>query len=452
MSEMSLEVEAGFDTNRRPDVSRKWVSTYGLLYFATCISWAAPSQILLANQMDFLSGLEGGNKEAMLGMLMTIGGAIQVFASLIAGSMSDITNTRIGKRLPWILIGVFGASAALVALSFTPSYWMMVATWGAFQFFTVLSTNNILTLAPDTVPQRQYGKISGVLGATYTLGMVAGTIFAAVLPLRQAYIAIVVLFIAIMMFYVYSGTWKHSVEIHASEREEREAAKALMEQQSQKTKFHFRDYVDYFWVFAARFVVHLGNYVALFFLFYYLQDHVCVLGSPKDIAKISKVAEKCTEANSLFSLNAETGVMILTVAYALFTVISAIIGGQWSDKLQKRKIFVVLAAVLAGLASMAMALVESFPLVIAAGVVLGIAWGTFTSVDQALINEVLPHPETRARDMSLMTLTVGITNMMAGVTAAFALSAFGGYPGLYLVSGAVTVLGAFLVLPVKRSK
>ncbi len=429
---MSSLTDLTLDTNQRANVNRKWISHYGLLYFATCVSWAAPSQILLGTQMSIL---DPSNKSEMLGWLMTIGGTSQVITTLFAGTLSDRTRSRLGKRLPWIIIGILGASMMLVALSFTPNYWTIVAAWSAFQFFTVLSTNNILTLTPDTVPQRQYGIVSGILGATYTLGLVVGSIAAALLPLRLAYLVIVGLFIGIMLFYLASGTWKLSVEIHQAEASQRAALKTQIAQaRSTRQEIHkLSEYRDFFWVFTARFVVHLGNYVTLFYLLFYLEDHIGL----RPTATV---------------LNPGNGVMILTLVYALFTVLSAIFSGKWSDRLGRRKVFVICAALLAGGSAIAMSFVNSFPLVIVAAVALGLAWGTFTSVDQALISEVLPYATTRARDMSIMTLTVGITNMLTGITAAMLLKYLGGYPGLYLTAGLITIFGAFLVLPVKRSK
>ena len=69
-----------------------------------------------------------------------------------------------------------------------------------------------------------------------------------------------------------------------------------------------------------------------------------------------------------------------------------------------------------------------------------------------MINEALPSETHRDRDVSIMTLTVGISNMLAGGLAAVALNYLGGYPGLYLVCGGICVVGALLVVPVRTSR
>ncbi|QFQ02279.1 Major Facilitator Superfamily protein [Corynebacterium urogenitale] len=105
-----------------------------------------------------------------------------------------------------------------------------------------------------------------------------------------------------------------------------------------------------------------------------------------------------------------------------------------------------------GLATLLMAFAHTFLTVIVAAVILGMAWGVFSSVDQALINEALPSEANRARDVSIMTLTVGITNMLSGGIAALALNYLGGYAGLYLLCSVACVVGSVFVVPIRSSR
>lgn len=83
---------------------------------------------------------------------------------------------------------------------------------------------------------------------------------------------------------------------------------------------------------------------------------------------------------------------------------------------------------------------------------LGLAWGLFSAVEQAMINESLPSKVNRARDVSIMTLAQGIANMVAGLLAAGALRYLGGYPGLYQACAVACVIGACLALTVRSSR
>ncbi|GEM_PF-5121164 len=185
-------------------------------------------------------------------------------------------------------------------------------------------------------------------------------------------------------------------------------------------------YRGYWWIFGSRFVIHLGNFTALFYLLFYLADHL-------------KVADP------------NAGVMILTIIFAGCTVATSIISGSLSDRMGKRKIFVILSASAIAVATLLMAFAQNMITVVIAAIILGLAWGVFSSVDQALINEALPSQKNRSRDISIMTLTVGISNMIAGGVAALALHHLGGYPGLYGLCAAVSLIGTLLVIPVRSS-
>ncbi|WP_246394909.1 MFS transporter [Corynebacterium anserum] len=172
------------DVNQRPDVSRTWLTQYGLAYFGSCIGWAAPSQLLLGNQLMIL---RPEDKENALSLLMMIGGAAMVITSLFTGYLSDRTRSKIGRRMPWILAGTAICTACLALMPGSPNFALLVGLWAVFQIFMAFVTNNLLTLGPDVAPQRQFGMISGVLGATYTLGLVLGTVVASAVALAPAY-------------------------------------------------------------------------------------------------------------------------------------------------------------------------------------------------------------------------------------------------------------------------
>ena len=75
---------------------------------------------------------------------------------------------------------------------------------------------------------------------------------------------------------------------------------------------------DYWWAFVTRFLMQFGNALVLLYLLYFLTDEL-------DLSR--------TEA--------ESGVFVLTAIYAGTTVVTAVVGGVASDRLQRRKPFVI---------------------------------------------------------------------------------------------------------------
>jgi len=385
---------------------------FGIAFFGSVFSWAEPTQLLLGLQMI---QLRPDTKEDSLALMMMLGGATAVVSSLLTGYIADRSwfwVNRWGKRLPWVLLAAPLATLGLLLMSFTPSFWVLTGLWCLVQVFVAFVTNNLMTVTADVVPQEKFGLVSGIVGATYTFGIVGGTAVATALPIQQAYWAVgVISLLFIFQFAVGRGR----VDVHV--RPHNSLSVTVADEGS---------YRNYWLVFCSRFVIHLANYTSLFYLLYYLRDHI---GVP----------------------DPDAGVLALTVLYAVFTIITAIVSGNLSDRLGRRKILVITSAFGVAMATGLMTVASGMGLVYVAAALLGISWGVFSSVDQAMVNESLPSKKNRARDVSLMSLTQGVSNMFCGGLAALALRHFD-YPGMFLMCSIICIVGAVMVLPVTSSK
>lgn len=419
----------------RPPVSRGWIAGYGFMYLGINIAWAAPSQLLIANQ---ILNWHPDNKEALLATIMAIGGLLGLIASPLFGFLSDSTKSnRLGRRAPWIIVGATACAMALIAMAFAPNFIVLVILWCVFQSMIAAASNPAQAIPPDRVSRQQYGVVSAVMGIGWTMAVVIGTLVGESLSIKGAYFATAGLMIALILPYLLK--YNAATVLPAQEPQR---ASSLMESLTRGADAEaelsgvtvetergtgWAAYKDFLWVFVSRLAVTLGNTVALFYLLYYLRDHVG-LDDP------------------------DFGVLILTGVYALVVVGSSILSGKLSDKLGVRKPFVFFSCLGVATACGLMAVAHSFWVVIVAAVILGAGWGVFTAIDQALINQTLPHAATRGRDVGFMALAAAIPNLLAPVLAAFALLQLGGYAGLYLISGALAVVGALAVTRVKGSR
>lgn len=405
---------------------------FALAYFGTCLVWAGPSQLLLANQMI---AVRPDSYENALALLMMCGGATAVASSLIVGVISDrsrlstssIWSRRWGKRFPWIMLAVPLAALGLLAMSTSPGFWALVVLWCLVQCFVAFMTNNLLTITADVVPQKRFGAISSVLGVTYVLGLVGGTAIASLFPVNWAYVVIAGLALGLVIQLGFGRGAIDSVVNQSTLDDQAELGAVVFDPNAKLEKLPLSAYRNYGIVFIARFVMHATQYTALFYLLYYLRDHIGV-DDP------------------------DTWVLILTVVFAGVTMIAAASSGSLSDKLESRRIFFIAAALAMAVATQLLTFVETMPSVITAAVLLGLSWGMFTAVEQATINESLPSKANRARDVSVMTLAQGSANMVAGLFAAAGLKYLGGYPGLYQACAVACIIGAGLALTIRSSR
>ncbi|WP_160159420.1 hypothetical protein [Actinomyces culturomici] len=110
----------------RPLVSRGWIASFGLMCLGINIAWAAPAQLLIANQ---ILEWNSGEKEALLASIMTVGGVLGLIASPLWGFMSDRTKSRLGPRAPRIILSALTCEAALAAMAFSSGFVMLFALW-----------------------------------------------------------------------------------------------------------------------------------------------------------------------------------------------------------------------------------------------------------------------------------------------------------------------------------
>lgn len=390
-----------------PEVSRGWTTRFGLLFFGQTISWAVPTQILLAVQV---LAFHPDDKERMLGWLMAAGGLASVIASPLAGRLSDLTRTRLGRRMPWILGGTAVSVAALVAAGLATSYLALLVAWVVFQFALACSQMSVQAIPPDRVPHHQYGMVSGVMALTYTLAVVIGSAVGALLPVLTAYLVTgAVMLLALTPFAL-------------THREDHEAIAA-----TQPAGYHLpglREASDFWWVFVARLLVTMAQAIGLFYLLYFLRDRVQYA-------------------------HPETGVLVLSAVYAVFVIATAAWSGRASDRTGKRRPFVSLSSCGVAVACGVMAFATDFGVVVAAAALLGASWGVFQAIDQALVNHVLPSEQDRAAHIGIVHLATSIPNTAAPVVAAVLVTQLGGYTGLYTVAAALTLLGGLVVWKVR---
>jgi MFS family permease len=90
-----------------------------------------------------------------------------------------------------------------------------------------------------------------------------------------------------------------------------------------------------------------------------------------------------------------------------------VVGGWLSDRSGKRKMFVVQATVVMAVAAAILAFTTSFAGACVAALILGLGFGWYMAVDQALITQVLPAARDRARDLGVINIANSAPQVLA---------------------------------------
>ena len=73
----------------------------------------------------------------------------------------------------------------------------------------------------------------------------------------------------------------------------------------------------------------------------------------------------------------------------------------------------------------------SWPSALVAGLLLGAGYGAYTSVDQALVTQVLPDPRAVAGELGVMNVAVVAPQALAPLLASLVIAQLGGYGVLF---------------------
>ncbi len=144
-------------------------------------------------------------------------------------------------------------------------------------------------------------------------------------------------------------------------------------------------------------------------------------------------------------------VFLGTLVQSTVVVAASLLGGRLSDRTGRRKLFVLAASTVYGLALFVIALatdVNGFLVGMAIG---GLGFGVYVAVDLALAADVLPDKGSAAKDLGVFNIAGALPFSLAPAMAPAILAvADGSYGVLYAVAGVSALLGAAAILPVKR--
>lgn len=415
----------------------RWVGALVLLNLGVMAGWFGPIQVLLAQQADRIAAADAGgvSKEALLAVVLFAGAAVSMFANPVWGAFSDRTRSRLGRRVPWVLGGVVLGAASLLLLSVAESALLMVVAWSLVQLALNAAWAGGVAAVPDQVPAERRGLIGGLVAIAGTVGVLMGIKIAELTgSIAQGYLVIAVVMLVLSVPYLVGSRDVALPPDHVIEP---------MDWKRLVRSFWVspREHPDFAWAFLTRLLVNLGNWIALNYLYYFLTDG---LGYGDD------------DATSRLGL--------LVLIYGVAIVATTVVVGHWSDRVGRRKVFVIWSGVLIGASSLVLALWQDWPGALVAAVVLGAGFGVYQAVDFALITQVLPGAGDRAKDLGVINIASALPQVLAPAIAGLILvlvrelggsvatqgeSWSLGYGLVYVVGFVLCVLGSVFVTRIK---
>jgi MFS family permease len=451
-AELMPHVESPYEGTKISVLQHLAISSF---WFATNFLWGALLVIMLPGE---IKRLVPAFRTEGLGILTGTAAIVALVVPLVAGALSDRCTSRFGRRRPFIVAGVlinlvglllmwlaFEYALKLPPPDLAPNVW--VAIFGSprivvffIAYLVVQFGNNVASAAysgviPDIVPLDQRGAASGFMALMTNLGTLFGaTSTGALLGGQPEWTKYAVIGGVLCVVTVITMLGVKEIPLRAT------FEKIQWGSYLRSLWIDPRKYPDFAWVWITRALVMLGFYSVLPFVNYYLID---VIGIAKPEGDASKL------------------IGILLIASA----ISGIAGGHISDRIGRKRV-VYVANITIAIMVLSFIVCRNLNQVLIAGVLFGLGFGAYTSVDWALGTDVLPSKSNAAKEMAVWHIAMTLPQAIAAPAAGFLIGIWGksegmldgekiyhytrtGYSAVFILCAVCFALGAFFLKNVR---
>lgn len=302
--------------------------------------------------------------------------------------------------------------------------------------FVVLQIGSNAALAaysgviPDMVPENERGFASGVMALMSQVGTLIGVLGAGILVEKNVDLAYVGLMVAFVLFLGLTLLGLKDEKQYTGEAPPLNWGsylKSLMEP--------FRS-SDFTWVWITRAMVMLGFYAIQPFILYYLKDVIHLEHPGSEAAKV-------------------IGIILIAAS------VSGAVGGRLSDQMGRKPI-VYASSIVLGLTSLLFMFCKTMEHVLLVGIVFGLAYGAYISVDWALGTDVLPSQDEAGKDMAVWHVAMTLPQQFAPFVCGLVLDAyknpqtgtigFTGFVWLFWIAAACFVAGGVFLKKVRGAR
>jgi MFS family permease len=366
------------------------------------------------------------DKAAALGTVLSVGAVLALIGNPFFGAMSDRTTSRFGRRRPWLLGGMLVGFAGLLVVALGDSVAVLTAGWALAQLGVNATLSTLTALLPDQIPARQRGRVSGILGLMTSVSVLLGSAMAAALAGD-----------ALLMFAIPAAIGVATVALLVAVLKDRPAERGHF------APYRFKEFLSTFYVSPRRHPDFVWNIISRFLIWMGL---ACV------------TTYQAYLLIDRFGYTTDTvagGILLATLISTGGLVVGSAAGGMLSDRLGRRKPFVLGAGIVVAAALVVIAFAGSFGVFLAAALLFGLGQGAYLAVDLALATDVLPDPDDAAKDMGVLNIANALPQSLVPILAAPILAVGAGganYSLLFLCGAAVAIAGSLLVRMVRGAR
>ena len=371
----------------------------------------------------FVPALEIGQTTALLSIPVAI---ISILIQPTAGSISDYTVSRWGRRKPYIVIGSLLDLVFLAGIALANNVLILGAFLALLTFSTNIARGPFQGYVPDLIPEKQVGLASAMVGLMQVLGNVTGfllvTVFVIVGRIELAIAAVAIVELLTMVAVV-----ARVGEGAPPKPREGRSWWTIVGEVWGTDVLKERSYV---WLLTSRLFFLMGGAKLVNLILVYLNQ---TFGLLEDAA------------------NATNLVILVTIVIA--NVVAIVPSARLSDRIGRKPVIYASCAI--GLVGVMMAaLAPTIPVAVVGAALFGASAGTFLAVDWALMTDIIPKASS-GRYMGLSNVATTLSTLLAVASGGLLLDFVNRTVGLgagpraaYLLAAVYYVIAVFTLRPV----
>ena len=189
--QQTAKTEGGFKLNYKRTFIIGFAFFGILLLWQVYDSWCTP---FLTELFKTKLGIDDEKKvQYLVGIMMAIDNLAALILLPIFGALSDKTNTRIGKRMPYILVGTL---VCVIAFPFIPIFFSqsnlagVIAIMAIVVLFAMMYRNPAVALMPDMTPKPLRSKANGIINIMGYIGGAFATVLGIFFDFKKKYLQV----------------------------------------------------------------------------------------------------------------------------------------------------------------------------------------------------------------------------------------------------------------------
>jgi MFS family permease len=323
------------------------------------------SELTRPTPVDLLGLHFTADKNTYVAILDTAGAVFALVWQPAIGALSDRSRFGIGRRRPYIMIGIVGDVIFLTAMAFVTSYWMLIVVYMFLQMASNTAQGPYQGMLPDQVPDDQRAEASGYYGLLQLIGTIVGFIVIGAVLLPAHHVRLAILSYAVVLAIAGALVVFGCPDVRTTREDSSPMGKAIL----LSFAIDVKRYRDFSWLMVSR----------LFFIMAPVGISSFALNFIQDTFRLSP-GQASIQASIL-----QSGVVV-------FAAVTSLLAGFAARRFGKKRL-ISASCLIGAVGAFLLIFAPSFLFIILFGCIVGIALGSFLSVDWAFMTDLIPKAE-----------------------------------------------------------